>query len=290
MSPWRLILLFKFLNFMKKIIYLLGLLSLPLVASAQWAVYDKKIHDEIKKINKVNALTNQEIIKLDNAFKNEFSESTGTNNSTSNPAAGLNQNQSNSGNAVPGANSGQPPITNSSGAGAPTQQSTGSSQNSANINIGTGDNLVTLRGLKSKFHEINPADLNEYIDSEVECGDENNKKHYSACLGLRNIRLQTIKQSHLMLKNIDARRKQIVKLIEASRQLNGDDVASGVMQRYHFELQGLQSLMQADTMQLQVLMDGYKYREAIYQTQMNEARKRSDTNSRAQNKLPFIAF
>lgn len=237
---------------MKKIIFSLGFVFLSFGVNAQWAVYDKKVHDEIikvhnevKKINKINALTNQEIVKLDSSFKNESS----TQDSQSN-----------------------------------------TSQNSTDIKIGSGDNLVTLRGLDSKFHEIDEDELKKYIDTKAECGDEKNTSHHNACMGLRNIRLQTIKQSQSMLRNIDARRKQIVKLIEASRQLNGDDVASGVMQRYHFELQALQSLMQADTMQLQVLMDGYKYREAVYQTQMNEARSKSDTNSRGTFKMPFIKF
>ena len=94
-------------------------------------------------------------------------------------------------------------------------------------------------------------------------------------MGLRNLRLQTIKQSQAMLKNLAKRREQIVSLIKKTRDFAQDDeqASLGQMQRAQFEIQGQQALMQADALQLQVLMDGYRQREAVYMTQQAEARK-----------------
>jgi hypothetical protein len=47
----------------------------------------------------------------------------------------------------------------------------------------------------------------------------------------------------------------------------------GQIQRAQFEVQGQQALMQVDAFQLQVLMDGYRQREAVYLVQQAEARK-----------------
>ena len=73
---------------------------------------------------------------------------------------------------------------------------------------------------------------------------------------------------------LNKRREQIVKLVDASRNTND---RSGQIQRYHFELQAQQSLLQTDAMQLQVLMDGYKQREKTYEMQMVEAKRERDT-------------
>src|SRR5690606_411866 len=191
------------------------------LASAQWAVYDKDVHEEIRKINEVGG----EIAKFDSAFKSSLTSS----------------------------NSGQ------------------------DLTLGDGASKATLKGFDTKFEtlEITDEEKVKYIGTEQDCGSNNEKflKHYNACVGLRNLRLQTLKQSQGMLKLLDQRRTQIVDLIKGSREATEK---SGQMQRYHFELQALQSLMQTDAMQLQVLMDGYKQREQVYAMQMVEAKRAND--------------
>ena len=90
-----------------------------------------------------------------------------------------------------------------------------------------------------------------------------------------------------MLKNLAKRREQIISLIKKSRELpDTEDRASlGRLQRATFEIHGQQALMQADALQIQVLMDGYKQREAVYMTQQAEARKAMMSQAQA-NKNP----
>lgn len=53
------------------------------------------------------------------------------------------------------------------------------------------------------------------MGTEADCVQkETNPKHYEACMGLRILRLQTLVQSHSMLKNLALRRDQIVSLIK----------------------------------------------------------------------------
>ncbi|MBQ0919038.1 hypothetical protein KBW71_11380 [Hydrogenophaga aromaticivorans] len=151
-----------------------------------------------------------------------------------------------------------------------------SSSSSQDVTLGAGSNQAILKGLDTKFETITVDNADKYIGTEQDCGSNDPKflKHYNACAGLRNLRLQTLKQSQDMLKVLNKRREQIVKLVEASR---GVSDKSGQMQRYHFELQAQQSLLQTDAMQLQVLMDGYKQREKTYEMQMVEAKRERDT-------------
>jgi hypothetical protein len=150
---------------------------------------------------------------------------------------------------------------------------------SGDIKMGAGSSEALLKGLDTKFEELpelTDEDKLKYVGTVEDCGQqETNPKHWAACVGLRNLRLQTIKQSHAMLKNLAERRKQIVKVIIAARNLQeGDSFGSlGQLQRAQFEIQGQQALMQADALQIQVLMDGYKQREATYMLQQTEARK-----------------
>ena len=206
---------------MKRIVAL-GVLLLSSMANAQWAVYDKDVHDAIDKINNVDGA----YANLDTAFKSSLST------------------------------------------GAPGQD----------LTLGDGSAKAILKGLDTKFEtlEITDEEKLKYVGTEQDCGSKNEKflKHYNACVGLRNLRLQTLKQSQETLKVLDQRRSQIVQLIRDSR---GATEKSGQMQRYHFELQALQSLMQTDAMQLQVLMDGYKQREQVYAMQMVEAKRANDT-------------
>lgn len=138
---------------------------------------------------------------------------------------------------------------------------------------------VKLQYLDVKFNELSEltdSDKQKYIGTEESCGDPlGNQTHYRACVGLRNLRIQTLKQSQAILTNLDKRRKQIVDLIEGSR---GVSTEAGQLARYQFELQGLQALMQTDSMQLQVLMDGYRERAKLYEQQQMEARSSSTGN------------
>lgn len=128
----------------------------------------------------------------------------------------------------------------------------------------------------SKLASLTDADKLKYIGTLQDCGDEKlNAKHFQACAGLRNLRIQTLKQNQSILGVLDKRRESINKVIEDAR--NNTDQKSGILQRYHFELQGLQAQMQADALKLQILMEGYKQREQVYQMQMAEARRATDT-------------
>ena len=192
---------------MKLLVAVIALL-MSSIASAQWAVYDKEVHNQLIFINKVDG----DIAKLDTAFKSSLSNG----------------------------NAGQ------------------------DLTLGDGSAKAILKGLDTKFEalEITDEEKLKYVGTEQDCGSNNEKflKHYNACVGLRNLRLQTLKQSQEALKVLDQRRQQIVKLIKDSRNVTEK---SGQLQRYQFELQALQSLMQTDAMQLQVLMDGYKQRGQV---------------------------
>jgi hypothetical protein len=126
----------------------------------------------------------------------------------------------------------------------------------------------------SKLSSLTDSEKAKYVGTKEDCGDEKlNAKHFEACQGLRNLRLQTLKQSQSVLKVLDDRRKSIDKLIDSARSVSNE---SGIMQRYHFELQGLHVQMQSDAFKLQILMDGYKQREKAYEIQMAEARRFAD--------------
>lgn len=145
------------------------------------------------------------------------------------------------------------------------------------LTLGEGANKSVIKGLDTEFDkltDLTPEEKAKYIGSAEDCGEEQtNPNMYSACVGLRNLRIQTLKSTQQALRNLYDRRKQIVKLVEKSRTVEDDQVASGVMQRYHFELQSLQALMQADTDQIRLVMEGYRYREKLYEVQQAEAQR-----------------
>lgn len=141
----------------------------------------------------------------------------------------------------------------------------------------------------SKLTSLTDADKKKYIGTIEDCGDEKlNKAHFEACVGLRNLRLQTLKQSQSVLAVLDKRRETIDKVITDAR--NNTNQESGIMQRYSFEIQGLQAQMQSDGMKLQILMDGYKQRERIYEMQMAEARRATDTRPPAIVEFGAVPF
>lgn len=196
---------------MKKII-LFFLLIYSGFASAQWAVYDLRVHDQLRAINRVTA-TNQGRLQ-------DFEE---------------------------------------------------------------------LSRLNTDFSTVELAERTRFITTQEDCGDEQlNREHFRACQGLRNLRLKTLEQSEALLRVIDTRRGQITELITQSR---GATDAAGQLQRYQFELQGLQALMQSDAMRLEVLMSAYKQREKMYEVQMAEARRVSDTKrpgAVSMGAVPFV--
>lgn len=129
--------------------------------------------------------------------------------------------------------------------------------------------------LSEKFETKAPVDPTKYIGTVADCGDPKlNAHHHNACLGLRNLRLKTLEQTEAILVKIDARRTELKNLISEAKKAKDK---AGVLQRYEFELQGLQAHMQNDAMQLQALRDGYQQREKMYEMQMAEARRATDT-------------
>ena len=155
-------------------------------------------------------------------------------------------------------------------------------EESGDVKLGTAENGVTLKSLDTKFEDstklpdLTQEQVAKYVGTEADCGQKQvSAKHWEACTGLRNLRLQTMFQSHALLKNLFKRREQIVKLIQTARELPTTETTAslGQLQRATFEVQGQQALMQADALQIQVLMDGYRQREALYMTQQAEARK-----------------
>jgi hypothetical protein len=62
------------------------------------------------------------------------------------------------------------------------------------------------------------------------------------------------------------------------------------LQRFQFELQGIQALMQSDGMRLQVLMSAYKQRERMYEVQMTETRRVSDTKRPSAASMGAVPF
>lgn len=120
------------------------------------------------------------------------------------------------------------------------------SSDRGDIRMGSGDSQAILKGLDIRFEkseqlsELTQQEIAKYVGSEADCGQEKvSPKHFEACMGLRNLRLQTIVQSQSLLKNIAKRREQIVKLIRKSRDLPADDDKSslGQLQRAMFEIQ-----------------------------------------------------
>lgn len=151
------------------------------------------------------------------------------------------------------------------------------------------ENFEEQASLSSDFSTIELAERTRFITTEEDCGDDQlNPSHFSACQGLRNLRLKTLEQSEGILRIIQRRRTQITGLIRIAREATAE---AGRLQRHQFELQGLQAQIQNDALQLQVLMDGYKQREKMYEMQMAEARRVSDTRrpgSRSLGAVPFV--
>ncbi|WP_234262901.1 hypothetical protein [Hydrogenophaga sp. NFH-34] len=90
----------------------------------------------------------------------------------------------------------------------------------SDLTLGDGDSKTVLKGLDTKFDELSDLtdeDKKKYVGTLQDCGDDQvNPAHYQACVGLRNLRLQTLKQSQGMLKTLKFRREQAY-----ATQMNG---------------------------------------------------------------------
>lgn len=141
---------------------------------------------------------------------------------------------------------------------------------------GQMDNLSATSNLDIDFATVTAQNPERFIGTAADCGDRLlNQQHYNACMGLRNLRLTTLKETVDLVNVIVARDGQIKRLID-----DGRDVAdSGKLQCLQFELIGLQNRMQNDAMKLQALHFGYKQRESAYEMQMAEARNVPGTHS-----------
>ncbi|AOW13452.1 hypothetical protein LPB72_10525 [Hydrogenophaga crassostreae] len=130
--------------------------------------------------------------------------------------------------------------------------------------------------LDADFKTIPLANPEKYIGTTADCGDEKlNANHYNACIGLRNLRIKTLEQTFDILKNINDRRESIKTVVN-----NGSGTSNaGALQKQQFILQGIQANLQNDSTQLQALHFGYKQREAMFEMQMAEARRATDTRA-----------
>lgn len=128
--------------------------------------------------------------------------------------------------------------------------------------------------LSDKFETMMTSNPERYVGTVADCGDNMlNQAHYNACLGLRNLRLKTLDQTEAIITKIKTRRDEIKAAIQA-----GDAaVDAGNLQRFQFQLQGLQTHLQNDAMELEALRYGYRQREKMYEVQMAESRRATDT-------------
>ena len=147
-----------------------------------------------------------------------------------------------------------------------------------NVRGSTGqlDDLSPSTNLDMDFSTVAVQNPERFVGTAADCGDRLlNQNHYNACMGLRNLRLTTLKETVDVVNVIVARDRQIKSIINhGSRAAN-----SGELQRLQFELIGLQTRMQNDAMKLQALHFGYKQRESAYEMQMAEARNVPGTHS-----------
>jgi hypothetical protein len=149
------------------------------------------------------------------------------------------------------------------------------------------DDLSATSNLDVDFATVTAQNPERFIGTAADCGDRLlNQQHYNACMGLRNLRLTTLKETADLVNVIVTRDRQIKRLIDDGRAV----ADSGKLQRLQFELIGLQTRMQNDAMKLQALHFGYKQREKAYEMQMAEARRVSDTRPNSLVNLGPVPF
>lgn len=147
-----------------------------------------------------------------------------------------------------------------------------------NVGGATGQmaNLSATSNLDIDFATVAAQNPERFIGTAADCGDRQlNQQHYNACMGLRNLRLTTLKETVDLVNVIVTRGGQIKRVIDDGRTVED----SGKLQRLQFELIGLQTRMQNDAMKLQALHFGYKRREKAHEMQMAEARNVIGTSS-----------
>lgn len=134
---------------------------------------------------------------------------------------------------------------------------------------GRMDDLSATSNVDVDFATVAAQNPERFIGTVADCGDRLlNQQHFNACMGLRNLRLTTLKETVDLFGVFSARDRQIKTLINSASETRD----SGQLQRLQFELIGLQTRMQNDAMKLQALHFGYKQREKAYEMQMAEAR------------------
>lgn len=139
-------------------------------------------------------------------------------------------------------------------------------------NVGTSgqmDNLSATSNLDIDFAAVTAQNPERFIGTAADCGDRLlNQQHYNTCMGLRNLRLTTLKETVDLVNVIVTRDGQIKRLVDDGRAV----ADSGKLQRLQFELIGLQTRMQNDAMKLQALHFGYRQREKAYEIKVDKAR------------------
>lgn len=152
---------------------------------------------------------------------------------------------------------------------------------------GRMDDLSATSNVDVDFATIAAQNPERFIGTAADCGDRLlNQQHFNACMGLRNLRLTTLKETVDLFSVFAARDRQIKTLINSASETRD----SGQLQRLQFELIGLQTRMQNDAMKLQTLHFGYKQREKAYEMQLAEARRVSDTRPNSLVNLGPVPF
>ena len=132
--------------------------------------------------------------------------------------------------------------------------------------------------IESSFDTVSLTNPERFIGTTADCGDvQLNEHHYKACMGLRNLRLKTLEQTVDVLKKIQDRRGEITRVLADGESAD----KAGGLQRQQFILQGIQTQLQNDAMELEAVRYGYQQRAIIYETQMAEARRATDTRAPA---------
>lgn len=120
------------------------------------------------------------------------------------------------------------------------------------------DDLSATSNLDVDFSTVAVQNPERFIGTAADCGDRVlNQNHYNACMGLRNLRLTTLKETVDLVNVITTQDGQIKRLIDDGRSV----ADSEKFQVATIEIQGQQALMQADALQIKVLLDGYKQLE-----------------------------
>ena len=123
------------------------------------------------------------------------------------------------------------------------------------------DNLSATSNLDVDFSTVAAQNPERFIGTAADCGDQQlNQHHYNACMGLRNLRLTTLKETVDLVNVITTRDGQIKRLIDDGRSVTDSEKFQGAT----FEIQGQQALMQSDALQIKALLDGYKQQELMY--------------------------